>query len=176
MEADFAIASLKLNPEKIIGVDISNKMLDVGKEKVISMNKADQIELQYGDSENLSFEDESFDAITVGFGVRNFETLDKGLGEMHRVLKNGGRVAVLEFSKPSVFPVKQVYNFYFSRILPWIGAKISKDKRAYTYLHESVEAFPEGKDFLDRLKSCGFNDVSQYKLLFGIASIYLAVK
>lgn len=173
---DFAIESLSLKPEKIIGIDISNKMLAVGRKKIEKKGWQDTIELLHGDSENLSFEDESFNAITVGFGVRNFENLDKGLSEMHRALKYKGKLIVLEFSKPSQFPIKQIYNFYFAKILPKIGSTISKDSRAYTYLHESVVAFPEGDAFLDKMTKVGFREVSQIKLMNGVASIYIGEK
>ena len=173
---DFAIESLSLNPKKIIGIDISNKMLDVGRVKMKKNGWQHIIELLSGDSENLSFEKETFNAITVGFGVRNFENLDKGLSEMYRVLKGKGKLVVLEFSKPSQFPIKQVYDVYFAKILPKIGSVISKDKRAYTYLHESVVAFPEGSSFLQRMTQAGFKNVSQTKLMAGIASIYIGEK
>ena len=173
---DFAIESLSLNPQKIIGVDISSKMLDVGRKKIEKNGWQQMVELIQGDSENLSFEDEKFNAITVGFGVRNFENLDKGLSEMHRVLTRPGKLIVLEFSKPNIFPIKQIYNFYFSRILPKIGSVISKDKRAYRYLQESVEAFPEGNAFLERMKTAGFKETKQIKLMTGVASIYIGNK
>lgn len=172
---DFAIAALKLNPKKIIGIDISNGMLKYGKIK-IEKRKITNITLQYGDSENMEFPDKSFDIITVGFGVRNFENLEKGLNEFYRVLTNTGAAAILEFSKPKKFPVKQLYNFYFNKILPFFGRLFSKDKSAYTYLPKSVEAFPEGKEFINILKKTGFTKITEKRLAFGIASIYLAKK
>lgn len=173
---DFAIAALRLKPESIIGIDISSEMLNVGKQKINKKKLNDTIKLQLGDSEDMCFPDNSFDAITVGFGARNFENLNKGLKEMYRVVKPGGRVLILEFSKPKNFPVKQVYNFYFSNILPFWGRIISKDKAAYTYLPESVNAFPEGKHFLEIYRNCGFSNVRQVVLSFGIASIYVGEK
>ena len=173
---DFALASLKLNPDKVVGIDISTEMLAVGREKIAKRNLEDKIELFEGDSENIQFEDNSFDAITVAFGVRNFENLEKGLKEMNRVVRPGGKVVVLEFSKPKRFPVKQFYNFYFFRILPLWGRMVSKDASAYTYLPESVDAFPDGEDFLRIYKDCGFTEATQIKLSFGIASIYIGAK
>ncbi|MDX1905208.1 MAG: bifunctional demethylmenaquinone methyltransferase/2-methoxy-6-polyprenyl-1,4-benzoquinol methylase UbiE [Thermonemataceae bacterium] len=174
---DFALEAYKqLQPEKIIGVDISEGMLAFGKEKIKQRSLTNKIELQTGDSERLLFEDNTFDAVIVAFGVRNFENLEKGLADMLRVLKKGGKVVILEFSKPKRFPIKQVYNFYFKNILPNIGKLVSKDNRAYTYLPESVQAFPEGKEFLDILKKVGFGEPKQEKLSFGISSIYVAQK
>lgn len=173
---DFALACLKLNPQKVTGVDISEQMLEVGRSKMRKRKLDQMIELKTGDSEHLQFEDNSFDAAVVGFGVRNFENLQQGLREIHRVLKPGSKLVVLEFSKPHVFPLKQLYGFYFSRILPTLGALMSKDKRAYAYLHESVEAFPEGGDFLDIMKACGFASSEQDRLMGGIASIYVGKK
>lgn len=173
---DFAIANLKLNPEKVVGIDISTEMLAVGREKIAKKNLQDKIELLEGDSENIQFADHFFDAITVAFGVRNFENLEKGLQEMNRVVRPGGKVVVLEFSKPKKFPVKQIYNFYFFKILPFWGRLVSKDASAYTYLPESVDAFPDDEDFLRIYQDCGFVDCKQIKLSFGIASIYLGTK
>lgn len=173
---DFAIEALSLNPTKIIGIDISEGMLAVGKEKIKSKGLDNIIELQLGDSENLSFDDNYFDAYTVGFGVRNFEHLEKGLAEMLRVLKPNGRAVILEFSKPKAFPVKQLYNFYFNHILPTIGNLISKDNAAYTYLPESVNAFPEGDEFVNILNKVGYKNVQVIPLMFGISSIYTATK
>jgi demethylmenaquinone methyltransferase/2-methoxy-6-polyprenyl-1,4-benzoquinol methylase len=151
-------------------------MLDIGKEK-IKTKKLDQlIEMQLGDSEDLPFEDQMFDAVTVAFGVRNFENLQKGLREMNRVLKPGGIAAVLEFSKPKAFPVKQIYNFYFKYILPGFGKLVSKSKDAYTYLPESVSAFPEDKAFIDELRHAGFDKIIQKRLTMGIATLYSAHK
>ena len=173
---DFAIECLKLNPDKIIGVDISKGMVDVGIEKVKNKKLEGKIELRVADSENLPFETSTFDAITVAFGVRNFEDLKKGLSEMNRVLKPSGQVAVLEFSKPTAFPIKQLYNFYFKRILPLIGRLVSKDTSAYTYLPESVQAFPDGENFAAIMREVGFKEIKIHKVSFGIATIYHAKK
>lgn len=173
---DFAIAALKLNPDKVVGIDISSGMLEVGKQKMKKKGYDDRIEMQIGDSENIEFNDNSFDAYTVGFGVRNFENLEKGLAEMLRVLKPNGTAIILEFSKPKKFPVKQLYNFYFNHVLPGIGKLISKDKAAYTYLPESVDAFPDGKDFVEILSKLGYKGAKAIPLMFGIASIYKASK
>lgn len=173
---DFALEALKLNPEKVVGIDISEGMLNVGKEKMKTKQVDHIINLQLGDSENLPFDEATFDAYTVGFGVRNFENLEKGLSEMLRVLKPNGHAVILEFSKPKSFPIKQLYNFYFNNILPGIGKLVSKDNAAYTYLPESVNAFPEGEDFVEILKKVGYNNPKSIPLMFGIASIYTATK
>ena len=173
---DFAIASLRLKPESITGVDISVGMLQYGNEKIAKKGLSHIIKLEQGDSENLRFDTETFDAITVGFGVRNFENLEKGLSEMRRVLKTGGVVAILEFSKPTAFPIKQLYWFYFKHILPTIGKLFSKDHRAYTYLPESVEEFPYGKEFESILIKVGFINTKIIPVSFGIATIYIAEK
>lgn len=173
---DFAIESLKLDPKAITGVDISNGMLEKGKEKIIKKGYDKVITLQYGDSENLPFDDNSFDAITVGFGVRNFENLEKGLSEMLRVLRPGGIAAILEFSKPKKFPVKQSFNFYSKHVLPKVGNAISKDSSAYTYLPESVDAFPEGQAFLDILTEVGYSTLGKKEVSGGIATIYTGQK
>ncbi len=174
--ADFAIQSLALNPEQVIGVDISEGMLEVGREKIRNKKLEKIIALEPGDSENLQFADNNFDAVIVAFGVRNFENLENGLANMYRVLKKGGKVVILEFSKPTSFPFKQVYNFYFKSILPIIGNVISRDNSAYTYLPESVQAFPEGSKFLDILNKAGFNQSECIPLTFGICSIYTGIK
>jgi len=173
---DFAIEALKLNPEKIIGVDISEGMLEVGRKKMKSNGHDGIIELTYGDSENLPFEENKFDAVIVAFGVRNFENLEKGLKEIHRVLRPNGRMVVLEFSKPSSFPMKQLYSFYFNAVLPKIGKAVSHDSSAYTYLPESVQAFPSGNAFLSVLSGLGFKNASCQPLTFGISSLYSATK
>ena len=173
---DFAIQALRINPEKVIGIDISEGMIEQGNQKIIRKNLNDRIELRMGDSENLEFKDNKFDAVIVAFGVRNFQNLEVGLTEMLRVLIPGGVAVILEFSKPDHFPFKQVYNFYFKKILPFIGKKISKDHSAYTYLPESVQAFPEGDDFLKLLEKVGFIKTQCIPLTFGISSIYLGEK
>lgn len=174
--ADFAIEALALNPEKVIGVDISEGMLAVGKKKIAKMGLQDKIELQLGDSEKLLFPDNKFDAIIVSFGVRNFENLEKGLEDMYKVLKPGGNTVIVEFSKPAVFPFKQLYNFYFKYVLPLIGKIISRDNAAYTYLPESVQAFPDGEKFLEILQKTGFKNTVCRPLTFGISSIYIGQK
>jgi len=173
---DFAISASKHTNAKISGIDISQGMLDVGNEKIKKKGLEDRIKLQLADSENLPFNDQTFDAITAGFGVRNFENLNKGLSEMHRVLDNNGIVAILEPSTPKYFPLKQFYNLYFNNILPTIGALISKDKEAYSYLPESVNAFPSGEKFLKKLEKVGFKNCQHFPLTFGIVSLYTAIK
>ncbi len=173
---DFAVEALKLNPDKVIGVDISEGMLDVGRKKMKANGYDSKIELQSGDSENLPFEENKFDAVIVAFGVRNFENLERGLAEMYRVLKPGGRMVVLEFSKPQMFPFKQLYRFYFTFILPKIGKIISKDPAAYTYLPESVQAFPDGENFISILNRLGFKDTLCKPLTLGISSLYTGIK
>ena len=173
---DFAVAAAKLNPTAIMGIDISEGMLDIGRQKMKDLQLDQLITLQYGDSETLVFETNQFDAITCGYGVRNFENLEKGLTQMNRVLRPGGKVAILEFSKPKAFPIKQLYNFYFRYIMPGLGKLVSKDATAYTYLPESVAAFPEGDDFLNIMKSCGFKEVHARPLTFGITTLYTATK
>ena len=173
---DLAITALKLNPDKITGIDISTGMLKIGNEKIRRKKLGNIIELLEGDSENIQFPDQSFDAAIVAFGVRNFENLQKGLHEIYRVLKPGTPFIILEFSKPCKFPVKQAYNIYFTNILPLIGKLFSKDNSAYTYLPQSVNAFPEGNACLKELKTVGFKSVNEKRLSFGIASIYVAEK
>lgn len=175
--ADVAILMAKiLKPSRIIGIDIANQMLELGREKIERQGLSDLISLETGDSENLEFETGSFDAVTVAYGVRNFENLEKGLSEMYRVLNPGGRLVILEFSKPHIFPFKQLYNTYFKYVLPFIGRLTSRDVRAYTYLFESVQAFPEGDDFNNILTKIGFQNPLCERLTLGICSIYSAVK
>jgi demethylmenaquinone methyltransferase/2-methoxy-6-polyprenyl-1,4-benzoquinol methylase len=173
---DFALEALKINPHNIIGVDISEGMLKVGMEKMKSKEVDHIISLRLGDSENLPFENEVFDAITVGFGVRNFENLEKGLSEMLRVLKPGGKAVVLEFSKPKSFPIKQLFSFYSNYFIPFFGKLFSKDQRAYSYLPESVKVFPEGQAFRDILIQVGFENVASFTVSGGIATIYSGTK
>jgi len=173
---DFAIEALALNPDKVIGVDISSGMLEYGRKKLKKKKLEDKIELQMGDSEKLLFNDNKFDAVIVSFGVRNFENLEKGLSDMYRVLKPGGKTVIVEFSRPRMFPMKQLYSFYFKFILPVIGKLISKDQAAYTYLPESVNAFPDGQKFLNILKQVGFKNTVCKPLTFGISSIYIGQK
>lgn len=166
----------QLQPEKIIGVDIAREMLDIGRTKIAKKNLQHLIELQEGDSENLPFADDTFDAITVAFGVRNFENLQKGLREMARVLRPGGRLVVLEFSQPTLFPFKQLFHFYFKNILPTIGRFTSKDPKAYRYLYESVQAFPDGERFMAELQQAGLKAEKNIPLTLGISSIYIGRK
>ena len=174
--ADFSIEASKIGEAKITGIDISEGMIEVGLKKIAKRNLNQRINLIKADSENLPFDDNSFDAAIVGFGVRNFENLKKGLSEIYRVLRSGAVFYILEFSKPKKFPVKQVYRFYFTTILPFIGKIVSKHSNAYTYLPESVNEFPDGEDFLSILAEVGFTGNKFYPQTFGIASIYEAHK
>ncbi len=169
---DLAIAASGLHPVKITGIDIAGEMLVIGREKIRKLGLDGMITLEKGDSENIPFDEQSFDAAMVAFGVRNFENLTKGLSEMFRILKPGGGVYILEFSTPSDFPVKQLYGFYFRYILPFLGRIVSKNHSAYTYLPETVYLFPQGVQFQDIMKSVGFTNVSAKRLSLGIASIY----
>jgi demethylmenaquinone methyltransferase/2-methoxy-6-polyprenyl-1,4-benzoquinol methylase len=173
---DFAIEALKINPEKIVGVDISEGMLSVGIEKIKKMGLEKTIQLQKGDSEKLPFSDNSFDAVIVSFGVRNFENLQKGLSDMFRVTKPGGYCLILEFSNPRSFPMKQLYTFYSKYCLPFLGKMISKDPSAYTYLPESVKAFPDGPEFIHIFKSVGYSETNWIPMTGGICSIYIGQK
>lgn len=173
---DFAIESLRLQPNEIVGMDISEGMLEVGRQKMKKRGFDHIITMQLGDSENLPFEDNHFDALTVGFGVRNYENLEKGLAEMLRVVRPGGKLIILEFSKPKKFPIKQYYAFHSKYIIPFFGKRISKDEKAYAYLPESVAAFPEGKDFTAILEKLGYKNVGMKLVAGGIATIYHGVK
>ncbi len=173
---DLAFAAMRLNPSKISGIDISRKMLEIGKEKVKRKGYTDKIELIYGDSENIPFDDNVFDVVMVAFGVRNFSDPLKGLSEMKRVVRNGGMIMVLEFSKPSGFPFKPLYNFYFRNILPLFGRFFSEDKTAYNYLPDSVMKFPDNEEFLKLLVQSGCTNTKQIKLTGGVASIYTGIK
>jgi demethylmenaquinone methyltransferase/2-methoxy-6-polyprenyl-1,4-benzoquinol methylase len=173
---DLALMMAKLNPKRIVGLDISAGMLEVGKQKIAKANLSDKIEMIVGDSENIPFDNNTFDAITVSFGVRNFENLDKGLTEIYRVLKPGGKFVVLETSNPTKFPFKQGYKFYTNFILPVIGKIFSKDKVAYSYLSESANSFPFGEAFNNILQKNGFNSAKNLPVTFGVASIYTALK
>ena len=173
---DFAIQSLSLQPDEVIGVDISEGMLEKGREKMVKRKIDHIISMRSGDSEDLPFEDNYFDALTVGFGVRNFQNLELGLSEMLRVVRTGGKLIILEFSKPKRFPVKQYYAFHSKYIIPFFGKTISKDSSAYTYLPESVAAFPEGQDFQDILVKLGYKNVGAKLVAGGIATIYFGTK
>lgn len=173
---DFAYEALKLKPKEIIGLDISDGMLEMGNIKMKKRGVDNIIKLSNGDSEDIKFEDNTFEAITVGFGVRNFQNLDKGLAEMNRVLKPGYALAVLEFSKPKSFPIKQSYAFYSKYIIPFFGKRISKNEVAYKYLPESIAVFPEGQDFLNRMEGVGFTNLKMIPVTGGIATIYIGEK
>jgi len=173
---DFAIEAINLNPDKIIAADISEGMMKIGQEKVKKKNLSSIISFQKADSENLPFEENYFDAITVGFGVRNFENLLKGLQNMHRVLKPNATAVILEFSKVKTFPAKQLFGFYFNFICPVLGKLFTKDKSAYTYLPDSVNAFPSGKEFEDVMRKAGFREIKSKPLTFGVATIYTGIK
>lgn len=175
--ADVAIALAKtLQPKQVIGLDIAAEMLDIGRKKVKQQDLGEVVELIDGDAENLPFENNTFDAVTVAFGVRNFENLLAGMNEIQRVLKPNGKLVVLEFSKPRLFPLKQLFQFYFKYILPFIGKITSKDPKAYRYLYESVQAFPDGKEFIKVMEKAGFQQNQQKSLTFGISSLYIGNK
>ncbi len=173
---DLAIAMLKLNPEKIIGIDISKEMLEIGKKKIKELNKEQIIELQQNDAENIPFTNNSFDAVTVAFGVRNFENLNKGLSELYRVLNSNGTLLILEFSRPKNNLFGYFFKFYFKYILPTLGKMFSKNKVAYKYLFQSVQQFPSVNDMKKYLSSQGFINVNAKTLSMGIATIYTASK
>ena len=173
---DLAIELVKTNAKKIIGLDISKGMLDVGINKINHKNLNNTIEMVIGDSENLKYDDNFFDAVTVSFGVRNFESLDSGLREIYRVLKTNGSLVILETSNPTKFPFKQFYTVYSKFILPTIGKIFSKDKLAYNYLSESSAEFPYGEKFNNILKKIGFTNVVDFPQTFGVATIYVASK
>jgi len=182
--ADFAIASLCLKPEKVIGVDIAEEMLERGRSKLKKRRLESIVTLQSGDAEDLPFgagdqttrSDQLFDAAIVAFGVRNFENLERGLQEMQRVLRHGGKIVVLEFSRPRHFPFRQIYFFYFLNILPFVGRLISKNKEAYKYLPDTVMKFPEGDQFSAILRQLGFKNIVEERLTFGIVTIYSGYK
>jgi len=173
---DFAIAALKSGAKKITGIDISKEMVAIGKEKISRMGLDEKISLTTGDSESIQFPDNTFDAATVAFGVRNFENLDKGLQELYRVIKNGGILCILEFSNPRNPFIRFWYKFYSRSLMPWFGKLVSGDSSAYTYLPESVAEFPCGEKFITFMKNSGFVHIREYRLTFGIATIYLGKK
>ena len=175
--ADLAMAIQKrLQARHVTGVDISEGMLAIGRKKIEKKGLKQQISLQYGDSEALPFADHTFDAVTVAFGARNFEQPDRGLCEMLRVLKTGGKLVVLEFSIPQNRVFRRIFNFYFLRILPFVGRLVSKDAQAYSYLPASVQTFPHGEKFKEKMENCGFSEITIRPLTFGIASIYSGIK
>jgi demethylmenaquinone methyltransferase / 2-methoxy-6-polyprenyl-1,4-benzoquinol methylase len=173
---DLAIAAIKIEPIGVRGIDISEKMLEIGREKIRKKGLSGKIELLYGDSENIPFDDKTFDVSMAAFGVRNFADPLRGLMEMRRVLRDNGLIMVLEFSRPAGFPFRSVYSFYFRNILPFFGRMFSKDKNAYSYLPDSVMKFPDNEDFLNLLQKAGFTTTRQIKLSGGIASIYTGLK
>ena len=174
---DVAIMAYELlKPDKITGIDISGKMLEIGREKVLKLGLEPYIDLQSGDSEAINFPDDTFDAVTVAFGVRNFEHLEQGLAEIKRVLKPSGKLVILEFSKPKIAGIAQLYNLYMEMVAPQVALMVSKNKQAYQYLNNSVQQFPEGKEFVDILNNVGFRNTSCKKLSLGICSIYCGIK
>jgi demethylmenaquinone methyltransferase / 2-methoxy-6-polyprenyl-1,4-benzoquinol methylase len=174
--ADLAIAAMAAKPDHITGTDIAEEMLAIGREKVNKLGLGEKITLLKADSENLPFEDARFDAAMVAFGVRNYENLPKGLSEMCRVLKPGSKAFILEFSKPRNFPVKQLFGFYSRYMLPLIGRMVSKHSSAYTYLPESVAAFPKDEEFLKIMRTSGFRDAKLISLSFGITNLYIGTR
>lgn len=170
---DLAVQALSVGAESVVGVDIAERMLDVGRHKIEQLGLSDRVTLQYGDAMRLPFDDGTFDAALVAFGVRNFENLKSGLVEIHRVLRPSGVLVVLEFSRPRGFPVRQLYSAYSRYILPVIGRLLSGDTGAYSYLPASIQVFPDGDDFLEIMRGAGFVRVSAERLTFGVASIYM---
>ncbi len=173
---DFAISAAKYTKAQITAIDISQGMLDIAQKKIKYKKLENRIKLQKEDAENLPFKKHTFNSITVGFGVRNFDNIEKGLLEIHRVLKPNGIIAILEPSIPKKFPLKQLYYLYFNHILPTIGAWVSNDQNAYKYLPESVNAFPSEKRFIKTLEKIGFKKCEYTSLTFGIVSLYIAIK
>lgn len=174
---DFAIlACRKLNPDTLIGTDISEGMMNVGKKKVEKEGLSDKISFAKEDSSSFSFDDESFDAITVAFGIRNFENLDRCLSEMYRVLKDGGHLVILELTTPDKFPMKQLFAIYAKVVIPVIGKLLSKDNSAYKYLPQTIKAFPQGEVMQGVISHAGFREVSFKRLTFGICTLYTATK
>lgn len=174
--ADLAIMASRKGIKRLTGIDLSEKMIEVGNDKIKKYNMASSIMLEVGDAEKIERNSDTFDAAMVAFGVRNFSNLRDGLKELNRVLMPGAPLFILEFSKPKVFPVKQLYNFYSFKLLPLIGRMISSDPRAYLYLPESIQAFPSGDEFAGILKECHYDKIKQIRLSFGIASIYIGHK
>jgi demethylmenaquinone methyltransferase/2-methoxy-6-polyprenyl-1,4-benzoquinol methylase len=174
--ADLAVkAERMLHPREVVGVDLSAEMLQYGREKIDRLGLTPRISLVQGDAEDLPFPDDTFDAALVAFGVRNFEDLEAGLRDIHRILRPGAALVVLEFSRPRAFPIKQLYAWYSRHVLPRIGGVLSPEQSAYEYLPNSVAEFPDGPDFLDRMGRSGFADLLWEPLTFGIASLYRGV-
>ncbi len=174
---DMAISAARnIQPKQVTGVDIADQMLAEGRKKIDAAGLGNIITLQTGDSEHMPFDTGSYDAVMCAYGVRNFEDLEKGLIEMNRVLRYGGKLVILEFSRPSRFPVKQLYKFYFRYILPTLGKMLSKHSTAYSYLNESAMAFPDGNKFCDILSHCGFKNATARPLTFGVTTLYTAYK
>lgn len=173
---DLAIAAARATEAHVTGVDIATQMLEQGRKKIAEQGLAQRIDMQQGDSEALPFATNGFDAVMCAYGVRNFENLEAGLREMQRVMRPGGQLAILEFSSPKAFPVKQLYGFYFRYVLPTIGRLVSKHSRAYTYLPESVQAFPDGQRFCDILTKCGFTQAKARPLSLCVTTLYTATK
>jgi len=173
---DLAILMSTLGQAKVTGIDLAQNMLEIAEKKILNRGLQTRIEVRRADAENIPYPDETFDAVTVAFGVRNFEDLEKGLSEMRRVLKQGGVMMILEFSHPASFPMKQLYGFYSGYLIPFAGRLISKNRMAYSYLPESVAAFPSGNDFLEVLKRVGMKNPVKRPLTFGIATIYAGKK
>ena len=174
--ADLALEAARSMGARVIGIDISSQMLTLGREKIVQRRLDQLVSLKLGTAESLEFDDNTFDAVTVSFGVRNFSDVQKGLAEMHRVLRKNGIALILEFSKPRMFPFRQIYGFYFQRILPFVGGLVSKNRESYDYLPTSVKDFPDDSAFLTFLHSAGFSNTKQYRLTFGVATIYLGMK
>lgn len=174
--ADLAIEIAKIKPQKIIGIDIADKMIEIGNKKIQKEKLQQTITLKIGDSLNIKYPENSFDAVTCAFGVRNFQNINKGLKQMHKVLAKNGTLIILEFAKPKNKLFKKIYNTYFHSILPFIGKKISNNKKAYKYLPNSVETFPYGKKFTQILSETGFKNTQYKKLTLGIANLYTAQK
>lgn len=173
---DLAIMAAEKIKAEIVGIDLAPEMIEVGKVKVAKKQLDERIQLEVGDSENIQYPEESFDAAMVAFGVRNYENLELGLKELNRVLKRNQPLLVLEFSQPTTFPFKQLYHFYSFRMLPFIGRLVSKDPRAYTYLPESIRVFPSGKDFIEVMEKCNFENCKEISLSAKIATLYIGHK
>lgn len=171
---DLAIAALALNPASVVGVDLSEKMLSVGQAKVAELGVGDRVELTVGDGAHLPFEDARFDAVMCAYGIRNFGDLRAGLREMRRVLRPGGRLAILEFSRPQNAPFRQIYGWYFAKLLPGLGRAISGDQGAYSYLPASVATFPDGDELCAILLECGFTEPRAEPLTLGVTTLYTA--